>query len=116
MDVQCSACGEAYASEAHHCPDCGSGDRALHVGDASVSVESSLKLKARSGRPGEVKPHVEKTIKREYWRDGRRWETVERTFDHDAQTYVEEYRDAETGALRFSKSGYLPDQGLHRRG
>ena len=112
--VTCSDCGCALLPEDSNCPACGSANRTFYkVLDAAVGVEGSLKLKGRRGAPGEVRPHLVKTITREYWRDGKKWEEVVRTFDHEARTYEEIYRDPGTGEVRYRKEGSLDNQGLH---
>ncbi len=116
MRIRCLACQQELAPEESRCPACGSFDREIdQVFDDGVGIESSIDLKARHGERGQVKPHLKKTIKREYSSTRRQWEEVERTFDSDGGTYVEEYRDLETGEVVWSKEAPIGDQTAHGR-
>jgi hypothetical protein len=114
--IRCADCGTELDLEQGDCPACGAVDCLIdQVIDSGVRIEESLDLKGRHGEPGSVRPYLRKTIKREYsFRKGRQ-EEVERTFDHDAGTYVEEYRDVETGEVTFREAGRITDQSLHGR-
>jgi hypothetical protein len=84
--------------------------------DVAVAVEDSLNLKGRHQAPGEVKPYLRTTVKREWSPSGGLWEEVTHTFDSDARVYRETYRNLETGEITFQKEGAIDDQGLHGPG
>ncbi len=72
-----------------------------------------MNLKGRHGMPGEVKPYLRTTVKREWSPSRHLWEEVTRTFDSDERVYRETYRNLETGEIAFQKAGAIEDQGLH---
>lgn len=112
--LTCGGCGSPLRPGDVRCPWCHSHSR--HVGvSEQVSATDSLKVMVRHGQPGAVRAHLELTVKPEYARDRGRWESVQRTFDHEAGTYVEEYRAEGTGELAFRKAVPLTDQSAHGR-
>jgi hypothetical protein len=76
-------------------------------------IEDSVNLKGRHGAPGEVKPYMRTTVKREWSPSRQVWEEVTRVFDSDARIYTETYRNLDTGEITFHKEGAIEDQGLH---
>jgi hypothetical protein len=110
--IFCMDCGLELAWTDVACTVCGSHNRSIHVTDEASAVES-MNVKGRHGSPGEVRPYLRTTVKREWSPDRGAWEEVTRVFDSDAGIYEATYRSLETRAVTFHKRGRLDDQGLH---
>jgi hypothetical protein len=113
--TRCAACGRDLLPRDPSCPECGSGDRLVDDSDVGAAVEDSLNLKGRHGEPGEVKPYLRTTVKREWSPSRQLWEEVTRTVESDERVYRETYRNLETGEITFQKEGAI-DQGLYGPG
>jgi hypothetical protein len=113
---RCAECGEELQLDDLACPQCGSGDRLVYDADQAAGIESSWGIKGRHGTPGQVKPYLRTTMKREWSPSRNAWEEVTRVFDSDARIYRETYRSLETGEVTFHKEGAIEDQGLHGPG
>lgn len=72
-------------------------DRHIVLHD-SVRVFGQLRLKARHGEPGQVKPHLESVVGEELHRDSGQWRHVERVIDRESGRYREQITD-ETGKV-----------------
>jgi hypothetical protein len=112
----CADCGKELLPEDPACPDCGSSNRLVEDADEAVGIEDSVNLKGRHGAPGEVKPYLRTTVKREWSPSRHVWEEVTRVFDSDARIYRETYRNLDTGEITFQKEGAIEDQELHGSG
>ena len=113
VSSRCAACCRELLPEDPLCPECGSGDRLVACTDSAAAVESRTDIKGRYGAPGQVKPYLRTTVKREWSPSRKAWEEVTRTIDRDARTYKETYRSLDTGGVTFSKEGPIEDQSLH---
>ncbi len=113
---RCAECGVELQPDEPGCPECGSGNRLVHHDDQAAAIESSWSLKGRHGVPGQVKPYLRTTVKREWSPSRNAWEEVTRVFDSDARIYRETYRSLETGEVTFHKEGAIEDQRLHGPG
>ena len=113
---ECTDCGNELQPDDTACSLCGSGNRHVYDSDQAAAVESSLGLKGRHGQPGQVKPYLRTTVKREWSPSRNTWEEVTRVFDSDARVYRETYRNLVTGEVTFHKEGAIEDQGLHGLG
>jgi hypothetical protein len=110
---RCADCGQELARDDSHWPRCGSANRLIdQVFDDAVGIEDSLGLKGRHGVPGEVKPYLRTTVKREWSPSRQVWEEVTRVFNPDAGTYEETYRSIATGETSFHKTGEIKNQDL----
>jgi hypothetical protein len=114
--TRCAACGRDLLPGDPACLECGSGDRLVDDTDVGAAVEDSLNLKGRHGVPGEVKPYLRTTVKREWSPSRQLWEEAMRTFDSDERLYRETYWNLGTGEITFQKEGAIEDQGLHGPG
>jgi hypothetical protein len=113
---RCADCGQELARDDSHCPRCGSANRLIdQVFDDAVGIEDSLGLKGRHGVPGEVKPYLRTTEKKEWSPSRQVWEEVTRVFNSEAGTYEETYRSIATGKITFDKTGDIKNQDLHSR-
>jgi hypothetical protein len=98
----------------HLCPVCGSADRHIEAAGA-ISIETSLRLQARQGQPGEVAPH-----RRHYndilWNaDRQRRERRIMVIDTEQDYYLQEWYDLETNQCTWRKEGRLSDPDMHGR-
>ena len=62
-------------------------------------MRSMLGLRARHGKPGEVRPHLEATFGDSYDRDTGRWLEKEQITDRENNRYRKRLVDKETGAV-----------------
>jgi hypothetical protein len=72
-----------------------------------------MDIKGRYGAPGEVRPYLRTTVKKEWSPSRIAWEEVTRIIDRDARIYKETYRSLATGEVTFSKEGLIEDQSMH---
>jgi hypothetical protein len=113
---RCAECREELKPDDPACPACRSGNRLVYDTDQAAAIEGSLSLKGRHGAPGQVKPYLRTTVKREWSPSRNDWEEVTRVFDSGACIYRETYRNLKTGEVTFRKEGAIEDQGLHGPG
>jgi hypothetical protein len=66
---------------------------------ATQRTQAGLRLKARHGQPGQVRPHHEQRIEPSFWRKGQKWVQRHLRVDHEADEYEETITDPETGEI-----------------
>ena len=110
--IRCSMDGSHVPPDAVACPACGSRD---FVGELFVTDEVRVigdyvtKLKRRRSE-GPIKPHFEYEQRSRRWNhDRQRYEQRTIVVDREDRTYVQEWRDAETGVVTWRKEGSLDD-------
>jgi len=110
----CADCGSTMNRDDHVCPYCGSSNRLIdHELDEAVAIESSTRLKARHGQPGEVAPHL-KVYDDVLWNhDRQRKERRRMVTDLERDYYCQEWFDLETGERVWWKEGRLSDPDVH---
>jgi hypothetical protein len=81
------------------CPTCGSLARTfnLMVG-GTIQAHSSIRIKARHGQVGDVKPFHEQTSADDYHRDSKEWRRVSRVIDRENDRYNDRYNERITDA------------------
>ena len=110
----CSACATELDRPEPPCPSCGGMDRHVDADvDSAIGIESSVRLQARHGEGGKIKPHmIQKTGVR--WRDDRqRHEHCEEVYDRENDHYRQSWFDLKTGERVFHKEGRLSDRDMH---
>ncbi len=119
--VKCNTCGSLLdelpnipLEERLPCPSCGSKSRLYEKElNAEVKVRSSLKLKARHGQPGEVKPFLELQTGDSLFKETGEWNKREKIEDRENDRYVEHIVDPRTGEILHHCEESLRDHQGH---
>lgn len=105
--VKCKNCGELLDEpintpfdQRKPCPSCGSEARlyAMELGE-EIALHDRLKLKARHGQPGEIRPFLEVQIGDDLFRDTGEWNRREKIEDRENDRYMEHIVNPRTGEV-----------------
>ena len=105
--ARCNACGEIIdepanlpADQRTPCPSCGSKARFFEIEPkGEVTFQKKLKLKARHGEPGQVKPFLQLQIGDDLHRDTGEWNYREKIEDRENDRYLEHIVNRKTGEV-----------------
>jgi hypothetical protein len=106
VTVRCTQCGALLVEpprigDRQPCPTCGSLASAFGVTFTdSAEGHDSMRLKARHGDVGKVKPYLESFHGDDYHRDSREWRQVSRVIDRDHGRYNERIVDERGHVVR----------------
>jgi hypothetical protein len=110
--MTCASCGASLDADDTDCPVCGSVDRNIEVYDCGKVVDG-LRVKARRGEPGEIRPHREVYDEVRWNHNRARNERRRIIADREQDYYSQEWYDLDTGELVWRKEGQLSDPKVH---